>query len=156
MSLWTPSGEHEVAREPGGSGPVPGGVTGAPAGPPPAGGPDRDEAAATLDELRRQLADAPPEVVIANHCYGLFELAAVYLSQTPPLLHQAQLAIDALGYLVEGLGDRLGEARSSLAEALAQVRLAYVQVGAAAQARTAAEAGNGGGGNGGASARTDP
>ena len=155
MSLWTPSGEHKVAREPGGSGPVAGGGTGAPAGPPPSGGPDREEAA-TLDELRRQLADAPPEVVIANHCYGLFELAAVYLSQTPPLLHQAQLAIDALGYLVEGLGDRLGEARSSLAEALAQVRLAYVQVGAAAQARTAAEAGNGDGGNDDAGARTDP
>ena len=33
---------------------------------------------------------------MANHCYGLFELAAVYLSQQPPLLAQARLAIDAL------------------------------------------------------------
>jgi hypothetical protein len=74
-------------------------------------------------------------VVVANHCYGLFELAAVYLSQQPPLLPQAQLAIDALGYLVDGLGERLGEARGSLSDALAQIRLAFVELSAAEQAR---------------------
>jgi lysozyme family protein len=88
-----------------------------------------------MDELRRQLADAPAEVVVANHCYGLFELAALYLSQDPPLLDQAPLAIDALGCLVEGLGARLGETQGPLTEALAQVRLAYVQVAAAEKAR---------------------
>ena len=54
---------------------------------------------------------------MANHCYGLFELAAVYLSQTPPLLDQARLAIDALGCLVDGLGDRLGEPAGTLNDA---------------------------------------
>jgi lysozyme family protein len=88
-----------------------------------------------MDELRRQLADAPAEVVVANHCYGLFELAALYLSQDPPLLDQAPLAIDALGCLVEGLGARLGETQGPLTEALAQVRLAYVLVAAAEKAR---------------------
>ena len=97
--------------------------------------------APTVEELRRQLAEAPAEIVVANHCYGLFELAAVYLSQPPPLLAQARLAIDALGYLVDGLGDRLGEADPSLQDALAQIRLAYVQLEAAEQARQ--EAGNG-------------
>ena len=71
---------------------------------------------------------------MANHCYGLFELAAVYLSQNPPLFAQAQLAIDGLACLVDGLGPRLGEAHGPLQEALAQVRLAYVQLDAADQA----------------------
>jgi len=126
MSLWTPSGEHPVRDEPP-----------APDRPPPGGTPPDSgsgDPAVAVDELRRQLAEAPADVVVANHCYGLFELAAVYLSQQPPLLPQAQLAIDALGYLVEGLGDRLGEAHDSLREALAQVRLAYVQVDAATRA----------------------
>jgi hypothetical protein len=132
MSLWTPSGEHPVGKEPP-SGAAPGGQQAPPSGSPPGGdadGPDVD-----VDELRRQLATAPPEVVVANHCYGLFELAAVYLSQQPPLLPQAQLAIDALGYMVDGLGDRLGEARGSLSDALAQIRLAFVELSAAEQAR---------------------
>ncbi|MGH7904811.1 MAG: hypothetical protein ACREPA_11910, partial [Candidatus Dormibacteraceae bacterium] len=88
-------------------------------------------------------ADAPAEVVVANHCYGLFELAAVYLSQAAPRLEQAQLAIDALGHVVEGLGDRLGEAAGPLRDALAQVRLAFVQLGATHQAPSAAGPANG-------------
>lgn len=150
MSLWTPSGEHPVGDEggtPGTGRPFPGRATPPPSSPPPPqappaqppsgpGGAEPDpEAAASVDELRRQLAEAPPEVVVANHCYGLFELAAVYLSQAPPRLAQAQVAIDALGYLVEGLGERLGEAHGPLRDALAQVRLAYVQLGTTGQGR---------------------
>ncbi len=123
-SLWTPSGEHPVEPDTPGAASV---ATGTSDGPP-------DEAAAEIDELRRQLAAAPVEVVIANHCYGLFELAAVHLSQNPPQLVQAQMAIDALGYVVAGLGDRLGEAQASLQEALTQVRLAFVQMESAARA----------------------
>ncbi|HVX21762.1 MAG TPA: hypothetical protein VHB02_10475 [Acidimicrobiales bacterium] len=146
MSLWTPSGEHPVDRQapPGGpdGGPGPGGG-GGPAGGQPGGQQTVPPGQQTVEELRRQLVEAPPEVVVANHCYGLFELAAVYLSQSPPLLGQAQLAIDALGCLVDGLGDRLGEAAGSLREGLAQLRLAFVQVDAAEQARQAS--GNGAG-----------
>ena len=40
------------------------------------------------------MAATPASVVIANHCYGLFELAAVYLSQMPPVLDEAKVAID--------------------------------------------------------------
>jgi|SRR5579862_3505337 len=125
MSLWTPSGEHPVTR---GTEPPPG--QGAP---PSDGGPD-------VETLRRQLADAPADVVVANHCYGLFELAAVYLSTVPPRLDQARLAIDALGAVVDALGDRLGDAQGSLQEALAQIRLAYVQISAAAEHASSAEA----------------
>lgn len=97
-----------------------------------------------MEELRRQLAETPAEAVVANHCYGLFELAAVYLSQTPPLLDQAQLAIDALGYLVDGLGDRLGETAGTLKDALAQIRLAFVELARAGETTDGAPAGTDG------------
>ncbi|MGH9006699.1 MAG: hypothetical protein ACRDV6_03130 [Acidimicrobiales bacterium] len=133
-SLWTPSGEHRVDSD----APAP-----SPPGPAAAGADEPDdeaiEAAAQVEALRERLAQTPPETVIANHCYGLFELGAVYLSASPPLLPEARLAIDAFGSLVEGLADRLGEAGPALRDALAQIRLGYVQVEAAQ--RAAQEAG---------------
>ena len=84
--------------------------------------------------MRSELANSPVEVVVANHCYGLFELAAVYLSQQPPLLVQARLAIDALGSLVTGLEGRLGESEEQLKDGLSQLRLAYVQIDGAQRA----------------------
>ena len=83
--------------------------------------------------MRAQLAKTPAEVVVANHCYGLFELAAIYLSQTPPMLFQARLAIDGLGFLLDGLRGRLGEAEPSLLESLSQLRLAFVRLEGAEQ-----------------------
>jgi hypothetical protein len=141
-SLWTPSGEHFPKKE----GPEGGG--GAP-GSGPGGGadaPSQAEAQAEVDAMRAQLAGTPAEVVVANHCYGLFELAAIYLSQTPPMLFQAQLAIDGLGYLLDGLRGRLGEAEPSLRESLSQLRLAFVRLEGAEQAsaENAANVGNGG------------
>ena len=84
--------------------------------------------------MRAELAAAPVEVVVANHCYGLFELAAVYLSEQPPLVDQARLAIDALGCLVDGLEGRLGEGEGPLKEGLTNLRLAYVQIDGAQRA----------------------
>jgi hypothetical protein len=84
--------------------------------------------------MRRQLAATPADVVIANHCYGLFELAAVYLSQAPPMLPKARLAIDAMSAVVEGLEGRLGESEPQLLEGLSQLRLAYVQIDGAQRA----------------------
>ena len=132
-SLWTPDGEHRVGRE---TPPRPAG------GPPDSGGgagddlddlddlspEERDELAARLDELRSQLVSTPAEVVVANHAYGLFELAAIHLSQQPPNLEEARLAVDALGAIVGALAGRLGEAEPSLNDALAQIRLTYVQI----------------------------
>jgi hypothetical protein len=156
-SLWTPDGEHRVQpsgddrtppdaprapSRPGGGGAVagPGGDSGAG----PAGGDELDledlgpeeqaELAQRLDELRRQLLGTPAEVVVANHAYGLFELAAIHLSQRPPRRDEARLAVDAMAALVEGLAGRLGEAERSLQEALAQIRLAFVQINEAAVA----------------------
>ena len=127
-TLWTPGGERPVHR-PGAEQPsaAPGREPGEPAQP--------DEPALSeaeleekMTELRKQLVDAPPEVVIANHCFGLFELAALHLSLEPPKLPQAQLAIDAMGAVVEGLAGRLGDAEQQLRDGLAQLRLAYVQI----------------------------
>ncbi len=132
-TLWTPSGEHSVGKE--GSPPLARGrrpkAAAPPAGPPGDPGDDQleaDAAGGQVDAMRAQLAQTPADVVIANHCYGLFELAAIYLSQQPPMLFQAKLAIDGLGFLLNGLKDRLGEAEPALFESLSQLQLAFVQL----------------------------
>jgi hypothetical protein len=123
-SLWTPSGEHFPEKDEAGAseGPIshPGDTD--------VTKPSPDEAQAEVDAMRAQLANTPAEIVVANHCYGLFELAAIYLSQTPPMLFQARLAIDALGYMLDGLKDRLGEAEPALHDSLSQLRLAFVRL----------------------------
>jgi hypothetical protein len=127
-SLWTPAGEHFPKKEGDDD-----------ASPPPDPGGDTDvtqpplteeqaAAQAEVDAMRTQLAQTPAEVVVANHCYGLFELAAIYLSHTPPMLFQARLAIDGLGALLDGLQGRLGEAEPALLESLSQLRLAFVKL----------------------------
>ena len=118
-SLWTPSGERPVGRA-------------ADQGPP-AGGPEAPSEA-ELTALRDQLARTPAAVVVTNHCLGLWELAALHLSLRPPQLDEAAIAIDALGAVVDRLEGRLGDEESTLRDALAQLRLAFVQVKAAADA----------------------
>ena len=59
---------------------------------------------------------------------GLYELAAIHLSAPTPDLRSAVLAIDAVACLVEGLGDRLGEDAITMRDALANIRLAFVQI----------------------------
>ena len=86
---------------------------------------------AELAEARRQILGTPVELLVANHCYGLFELAALHLSNQPANFDAARLAIDAMGAMVESLGGRLGEAEEPLRDGLAQIRLAFVQLQAA-------------------------
>ncbi len=127
-TLWTPSGERPIRRSPE-----------APASEPaetqPSSGqqapPSDAELREKMAELQAELARTPAEVVVANHAFGLFELAALHLSQQPPQLPQARLAIDALAALVEGLSGRLGDAEKQLADGLGQLRLAFVQISAA-------------------------
>lgn len=148
-SLWTPEGEHRVKpagddrspsdppRTPSQTGDAGAGAAGGirPEGTGPdevdlenLGPEEQAELAGRLDELRRQLLGTPAEIVVANHAYGLFELAAIHLSQQPPQREEARLAVDAMAALVEGLAGRLGEAEPSLRDALAQIRLAFVQI----------------------------
>jgi hypothetical protein len=109
--------------------------------------PDQQAAMAEqLAELRRELLATPPEIVVANHAYGLFELAAIHLSQRPPALEHARLAIDAMAAVVEGLSGRLGDVEASLKDALAQVRMAFIQISNAdAQDGDARDQGHGAG-----------
>ncbi len=87
-----------------------------------------DDAREVLEETRRRLAGVPAEVVITNHVMGLYELAAIHLGANPPDLGQAALAIDAVGCLVEGLGERIGPEYETLDVALSNIRLAFVQI----------------------------
>jgi hypothetical protein len=102
------------------------------------------EAQAAIDEARRRVAEAPAEVVVTNHVMGLYELAAIHLSAEQPNLPAAALAIDAVACLVDGLGDRLGPDVGSLRDALANIRLAFVQIKARAQAQDENPAPDGG------------
>lgn len=87
-----------------------------------------------LAETRRRLAEVPAQVVVLNHAMGLYELAAIHLSATPPNLAEAALAVDAFACMVEGLGERLGPDVGTMRDALSQIRLAFVQIkGAAGQ-----------------------
>lgn len=155
-SLWTPSGEHFPKRdddggaqppfEPAGQAPDAGvrGGTGRSGGQETAQ--EAAEAQAAVDAMREQLAHTPAEVVVANHCYGLFELAAIYLSQAPPMLFEARLAIDGLGALLDALRGRLGEAEPALDESLSQIRLAFVRLEGAERTTAQTEAAEDAGG----------
>ena len=136
MSLWTPGGEHDVPddRPGGGAGPDQFGDFGDI-------DPEQltDEQRAQLEamagemaQVRAQLQSVPASTVVANHVMGLYELAAIHLSAERPDLVAAALAIDAVACLVEGLGARLGDDAPTMRDALANIRLAFVQVKAAA------------------------
>ena len=86
------------------------------------------ESIADLDRLRIEILSSTPEVVIANHCFGLFELAAIYLSDSPPRFKDATLAIDALAGLLSSIKGRLGEREQEIQDGLSQLRLAFVQM----------------------------
>lgn len=86
------------------------------------------EADRAMREARERLAEVPAEVVITNHVMGLYELAAIHLSASPPDLHQSVLAIDAVACLVDGLGERLGDDYATMQDALNNIRLAFVQI----------------------------
>jgi len=80
-----------------------------------------------MAEVQRQLAETPAGVIVVNHCVGLFQLAVLHLEQEPPRLDDAQLAIDGLAGLIDALGPRLGDDEQPLRDALAQLRLGFVQ-----------------------------
>ncbi len=126
-SLWTPDGERPVRRTT-----------------EPAQAAARDEALGRIDsdlsaddvaalqdelvEAQREILSVPASAIVANHAIGLFQLAAVHLQTEPPNLEDARLAIDAMGALVDGLHGRLGLDEDTLDDALAQIRLAFVQI----------------------------
>jgi len=117
-SLWTPDGEHPITPDPD---PTTDDLS-----------PEDKERAENLARemaaVQEQIASTPASVVVSNHLMGFYELAAIHLSQEPPSLPEAALAIDALGAVVDKLPGRLGEAEATLRDALQQIRLAYVSI----------------------------
>jgi len=83
--------------------------------------------AAEMAEARAKLLEAEVSTVLANHALGIYELAAIHLGAEDTNVSEAKLAIDGLATLVEGLEGRLGDAESTLKDALHQIRLAYVK-----------------------------
>jgi hypothetical protein len=126
-TFWTPSGERPIPRDEPAAAPPRG-------GPGPGGGPDYDEEElqAELAAMQEQMLRTPATVVVANHCIGLIELAALHLGQDPPHLADAQVAIDALAGILDALGPRMGENEAPLRQALTQMRMAFVEAKAAA------------------------
>lgn len=143
MSIWTPDGERPIRRSPE---PAPTPAAGA-------GGGAAQEAVEYLDldsidlekltpeeraeveamaaemaEARRRIAETPAALVVANHAMGLYELAAIHLSNQPPNMGEAKLAIDAMTALMDALLGRLGQEESVLRDALSQLQMAFVQL----------------------------
>jgi len=116
---------------------TPGGTRPPPPAPKPEPDPEPEGGEAALEDELAAIRNTPAAYVVGNHAIQLFELARVHLTAQPPNLADAQLAIDAMAGIVEGLSDRLGEDEGTLADGLAQVRLAFVQIKAAAAARAA-------------------
>ena len=130
MSLWTPGGEHEVPDDEPAGAFEPGGID-----PDDLSDEDRARLEAMAEEMsavRQQLLSVPAATVVANHAMGLYELAAIHLSAQPANLTEGRIAIDAMGGVVENLEGRLGENEHVLRDALAQLRLAFVQLQGAA------------------------
>ncbi len=117
--LWTPGGG------------TPGGEPARPREPDPA------EVERAMEEELAAIRNTPAEFVVANHAIQLFELARIHLTADPPNLAGASLAIDAMAAIVESLGGRLGDDEATLGDGLAQIRLAFVQLKAATEARSA-------------------
>ena len=80
-----------------------------------------------LAEARARILATDAATVVANHAFGIYELAAIHLTADEPKLSEAQVAIDALGALVNGLKDRLGDVEPTLVDALKQAQLLFVQ-----------------------------
>lgn len=80
-----------------------------------------------MARMQQLMLEAPAGDIVAEHAMGLYELAVLHLSQPEPRLRDARVAIDAFAALVEGLEGRLGEAEPALAQALPQLRMAFVQ-----------------------------
>ncbi len=103
MSLWTPSGEHPVDRE---RSAAPSDPSRPPTGPPgDQGEPSLEdltpEQRAQYEEMARQMEEAqarmlqlPAGMVVGQQTMLFYVLAALYLSQQPPRLEDARVAID--------------------------------------------------------------
>lgn len=133
MSLWTPDGEHEVPRESGQTQQAAEAASGMPGAPSlddltPEERAQAEAMAGELAEARARLAETPSSIVVANHAMGLYELAAIHLSNAPANLSEAKVAIDAMAAIVDALPGRLGEHEETLRAARSQIQMAFIEL----------------------------
>ena len=129
-SLWTPYGEEPVPPAGSDQPPPPGGTGGSP------GGPDDDAGQAELDpeqmrEMLARLAATPVEAIVTQFAVELQEITVLHLglaSERPESLASAAMALNSMAALVDALGDRLGPNAEPLRQAVAALRLGYVEV----------------------------
>jgi hypothetical protein len=127
MSLWTPDGERPVGN----------------LQPEPSRAPDPDitfedltdeqkaqanQIAEEMAEARKRVAETPAAIVVLNHMMGLYELAAIHLSNEPPTLTEAKIAIDAMSAIAGVLEGKLGEEEATVRDALAQIQMTFVSI----------------------------
>ncbi len=139
-SLWTPDGERSVAQAASPDLEVQDELSGDPLRAAAAAiGVDLDSLTAEeksqlqseLNEMmrvRREVASTPAAEMLANYLMRFFDLATIYLEGEPPAFAEAATVIEAFRSVLDGLGDRLGEHRPMLTEALGQLQMVFVQV----------------------------
>jgi hypothetical protein len=139
-SLWTPDGERPVQRASNPTAEVEEELSGDPLRAAAAAiGVDldslteeeRNQLQTELNEMmrvRREVAATPAAEMLANYLMRFFDLATIYLEGEPPAFAEAATVIEAFRSVLDGLGDRLGEHRPMLTEALGQLQMVFVQV----------------------------
>jgi hypothetical protein len=133
-SLWTPYGEDPVPPAGSDQPPSPGGIGGGPGGP--GGGSGDDPGQPDLDpeqmrEMLARLAATPVEAIVTQFAVELQEITVLHLglaSERPESLASAAIALDAMGGLVDAVGERLGPNAEPLRQAVAALRLGFVEV----------------------------
>ncbi len=132
-SLWTPYGEDPVPpasdQTSGTTTPSPGGTGGGPGAPGDDQGQELDPE--QMREMLARLAATPVEAIVTQFAVELQEIAVLHLglaSERPESLASAAMALDAMGGLVDALGDRLGPNAEPLRQAVAALRLGFVEV----------------------------
>lgn len=102
----------------------------APAPEPPAApvGATAPERGTEMAAMAQQIAQTPSLEWVVNTAVTLANVAGTKLDLGA--IGDAQLAIDALGALINGLGPRLGTAETPLRQTLAQLQMAYAETAA--------------------------
>ena len=78
--------------------------------------------------MAQQIAETPSFEWVVQTAVTLANVAGTKLDLGATA--DAQLAIDALGALINGLGSRLGTAETPLRQTLAQLQMAYAEMAA--------------------------
>jgi hypothetical protein len=137
-SLWTPYGEEPVPPAGAGSPPSGGGSDddlgdgpGGPGGGQGGGPGPEDLDPEQMREMLARLAATPVEAIVTQFAVELQEITVLHLglaAERPESLASAAIALDAMAGLVDAVGDRLGPNTEPLRQAVAALRLGFVEV----------------------------